>query len=84
MAASSKDVAYGASERARRAEYTTHLARAFGYPDEIVRAALDVLGRQPRGRGFHVGPELVVIEMGDGLEVRLHRTPQPWLPEKTP
>src|SRR5207244_12145426 len=71
---------YDRAVRAWSAEYLTHLTRAFGYPAEIVRAALEVLARQPRGRGFHVGKDIIHIEMGDGLEVRLHRTPQTWLP----
>lgn len=71
---------YDRAVRTWNAEYVTHLAHAFGYPAEIVRAALEVLARQPRGRGFRVGKDIIHIEMGDGLEVRLHRTPQAWLP----
>jgi hypothetical protein len=69
---------YDEAVRRWRAEFTSHLGRAFGYSEEAVRVALDVLERQPRGLGFRVGRELIVIEMGEGLEVRVHRTPQPW------
>ncbi len=73
---------YDEAVRRWRAEFTTHMTRALGYSEEVLRTALDVLERQPRGRGFRVGKELIVIEMGDGLEVRVHRTPQPWASRK--
>ncbi len=56
----------------------SQVARGFGDPEEILRAALDVLERQPSGRGFRVGKECIVVEMGEGLEVRVHRTTQAW------
>lgn len=73
---------YARAVEAWRVEYTTLLARAYAYPDEAVRAALDVLERQPPGRGFRVGRDVITITMGDGLEVHVHRLPQSWLTER--
>ncbi len=80
--AETSDVAYRRAVASWRAEFLTLLARARGYPDEALRAALDVLGRQPTGWDFRVGKDVMVIEMGDGMEVRVHRLPQPWLSEE--
>ncbi len=65
--------------RAWSADVLTLLARGRGYPDEIIEAACRVLSKQPRQRTFTVGRDVIVVEIGDGMEVRLHRTPQPWV-----
>ena len=64
-----------ADDRAWRAEFLGHMARAHGYSEELVREALNVLARQPAGRRFHVGKEIISFEIGDDLEVRVHRVP---------
>ena len=79
--AENSDDAYRHAVAAWRVEFMTLLARAHGYPDEALRVALDVLGRQPAGWDFRVGKDVLVIEMGEGMEVRVHRLPQPWLHE---
>ena len=79
--AENSDEAYRRAVAAWRVEFMTLLARAHGYPDEAHRVALDVLGRQPAGWDFRVGKDVIVIEMGEGMEVRVHRLPQPWLHE---
>jgi hypothetical protein len=80
--ADSSDEAYRRAVAAWRAEFMTLLAHARGYPDEVIRAALEVLGRQAAGCDSRVGKDVIVIEMGEGMEVRLHRLPQPWGPEE--
>lgn len=70
--------AYERAVRAWRAEYVTHLARGRGYPEDLVRIAVARVGRQPIRHGFTVGKEILSIEVGEGCEVRIHRTPQDW------
>lgn len=65
-------------DRAWRAEFLVHMARAHGYCEDVVREALEVLARQPPGCRLYVGKEIISFEMGDDLEVRLHRLPQAW------
>jgi hypothetical protein len=77
---SAKASPYEQAVRAWSADYTIHMARALGYSEESLRAALDLLTRQPPGRRFRIGREVICIEMGEGIEVRVHRTPQAWTP----
>jgi hypothetical protein len=79
--AEDSDAAYRRAVAVWRAEFLTLFAHAQGYPDEALRVALEVLGRQPAGWDFRVGKDAIVIDMGEGREVRVHRLPQPWLAE---
>jgi hypothetical protein len=74
-------VAYDRDERACAAEYIEHLAVARGYSRELARVAADVVRRAPPRSPFRVERETIVIVMGEGLEVRVHREPQRWLAE---
>jgi hypothetical protein len=70
--------AYERDVRAWRENFVTHLARGRGYPEELVRIAVALIGRQPIRHGFTVGKEILSLEVGEGCEVRIHRTPQAW------
>ncbi len=73
--------AYDRDERAWAAKYLEHLAVARGYCRELARIAADVVHRAPPRSPFRVERDLIVIVMGEGLEVRVHRESQPWLAE---
>ncbi len=72
---------YDRDERAWAAEYLGHLAVARGYSRELARVAADVVRRAPPRSPFRVERDMIVIVMGEGAEVRVHREPQPWLAE---
>jgi hypothetical protein len=69
---------YDRDERAWAAEYLEPLALARGYAPELARVAADVVRRAPPRSPFRVERDLIVIVMGEGIEVRVHREPQPW------
>ena len=69
---------YERDVRAWEKDYVGHLARGRGYAEELVRVAVDVVTKRAKGQPFSVGAELIVVSMGEGLEVRIHRTPQEW------
>lgn len=73
--------AYDRDERAWAVQYLEHLAVARGYSREVARVAADVVRRAPPRSPFRVERDMIVIVMGEGAEVRVHREPQPWLAE---
>ena len=73
--------AYDRDERAWAVQYLEHLAVARGYSREVARVAADVVRRAPPRATFRVERDMIVIVMGEGAEVRVHREPQPWLAE---
>ncbi len=73
--------AYDCDERAWAVQYLEHLAVARGYSREVARVAADVVRRAPPRSPFRVERDMIVIVVGEGAEVRVHREPQPWLAE---
>ena len=69
---------YAREERAWAARYVASLALARGYGHELAGVAATIVGRAPACAPFHVESERIVVAMGEGREVRIHRTPQPW------
>jgi hypothetical protein len=69
---------YERDVRAWEKDYVTHLARGRGYPEGLVRVAVEVVTKRPTGQPISVGAEMIVVSMGEGLEVRIHRRPQDW------
>ncbi|MGO8999179.1 MAG: hypothetical protein ACLQVI_38125 [Polyangiaceae bacterium] len=67
---------YDREERAWAAEYLAHLAVARGYSEELARAAATIVAKAPPRATFRIGREAIVISMGEGLEVRVHRAPE--------
>jgi hypothetical protein len=55
------------------------MARARGYGEELARVAANVIAKAPPCSRFHIAREVIVIAMGEGLEVRIHRAPQSWV-----
>jgi hypothetical protein len=72
---------YEHAVRAWESEYVTHLARGRGYAEDLVSVALEIASKRPHGEPFSVGANLIVVSMGEGREVRIHRTPQDWARE---
>ena len=70
---------YAREERAWAARYLTSLAVARGYGEELARVAGQVVAKAPARAPFWVHRDVIVIAMGDGLEVRLHRAAQGWI-----
>ena len=60
------------------ARYVASLALARGYGHELAGVAATIVGRAPACAPFRVESERIVVAMGEGREVRIHRTPQPW------
>ena len=76
--ADAASVSYAQSERAWAVTVVGHLARAFGYGDELARLAAEMVAKRPSGAAFRVGADVISISIGEGKEIRLHRLPQPW------
>jgi hypothetical protein len=70
---------YAREERAWAARYVASLALARGYGHELAGVAATIVGRAPACAPFHVESERIVVAMGEGREVRIHRTRQPWI-----
>jgi hypothetical protein len=70
---------YEREERAWAAEYVTHLALARGYSEELARIAAAIVVKRPVGAPFRVDRDVIVIAMGEGVDVRVHRLPQSWI-----
>jgi hypothetical protein len=70
---------YDRDERAWASTFLRHMALASGYGDEFARLASDLVGKAPARAPFRIERDVIVVAMGDGLEVRIHREAQPWL-----
>ena len=69
---------YARDERAWASRYLTHVALARGYDETLARVAAAIVAKAPPRAPFHVERDQIVIGMGEGLEVRVHRVHQVW------
>jgi hypothetical protein len=67
---------YDREERAWACRFLRHMALANGYDPELARVAAEVVGKAPARAPFRVERDVIVIAMGEGLEVRVHREPE--------
>lgn len=79
----SGDAAFDRAERAWAAEYLTHMALAHGFPEKLVLLAAQIVGNAPARSPFRVGRDLVTISIGEGIQIRVHRTQQPWVADES-
>jgi hypothetical protein len=69
---------YAREERAWAASYVASVAVARGYSEELARVAAHVVAKAPSRAPLWIHRDVIVIAMGDGLEVRVHRVSQSW------